>query len=163
MCARSAPTWPAAAIYAVLLIGGFFRSLQFTAYNTLAYGDVPRARMSAATSLYTAAQQLASHRSASRSGALALEVSMLISRHATPVRSDFSAGVPRGGGCSPRWPRRSRWDAAQRRRRPDRPALGVSFAPPPLEGGSRGAGSVQPGLVLDYLTHQPAIGFCGRL
>ena len=36
----------------VLLIGGFFRSLQFTAYNTLAYGDVPRSRMSSATSLY---------------------------------------------------------------------------------------------------------------
>ena len=34
---------------------------QFTAYNTLAYGDVPRARMSAATSLYTAGQQLAAH------------------------------------------------------------------------------------------------------
>ena len=46
------PTWPAAAIYGALLIGGFFRSLQFTAYNTLAYGDVPRSRMSSATSLY---------------------------------------------------------------------------------------------------------------
>ena len=31
------PTWPAAALYGVLLTGGFFRSLQFTAYNTLAY------------------------------------------------------------------------------------------------------------------------------
>ena len=42
ICAAFRPTWPAAAIYAALLIGGFFRSLQFTAYNTLAYGDVPR-------------------------------------------------------------------------------------------------------------------------
>ena len=52
LCAAFRPTWPAAAIYAALLIGGFFRSLQFTAYNTLAYGDVPRSRMSSATSLY---------------------------------------------------------------------------------------------------------------
>ena len=50
---RSAPSWPLAAIYAVLLTGGFFRSLQFTAYNTIAYADIPRARMSAATSLYS--------------------------------------------------------------------------------------------------------------
>jgi len=59
VCAAFRPTWPAAAIYAALLVGGFFRSLQFTAYNTLAYGDVPRERVSAATSLYTAGQQLA--------------------------------------------------------------------------------------------------------
>ncbi len=43
-CAAFRPTWPAAAIYLVLLVGGFLRSLQFTAYNTLAYGDVPRGR-----------------------------------------------------------------------------------------------------------------------
>jgi hypothetical protein len=41
-------TLTAAAIYCVLLVGGFLRSLQFTAYNTLAYGDVSRERMSAA-------------------------------------------------------------------------------------------------------------------
>ncbi len=53
------PSWPLAAIYAVLLTGGFFRSLQFTAYNSVAYADIPRARMSAATSLYSTQQQLA--------------------------------------------------------------------------------------------------------
>nr|MBW4092904.1 MFS transporter [Pseudomonadota bacterium] len=52
ICAAFRPTWPAAAIYAALLVGGLFRSLQFTAYNTLAYGDVPRKKMSGATSLY---------------------------------------------------------------------------------------------------------------
>ena len=45
------PGWPVFLIMAVLLVGGFFRSLQFTAYNALAYADVPRARMSAATAL----------------------------------------------------------------------------------------------------------------
>ena len=89
MCALFRPAWPAAGIYAVLLFGGFFRSLQFTAYNTLAYGDVPRARMSAATSLYTAAQQLATTVGISV-GALALHVSMFTSDHTTPETSDFS-------------------------------------------------------------------------
>ena len=67
------PSWPVALIYAILLVGGFLRSLQFTAYNTLAYGDVPRARMSSATSLYTAGQQLAATIGVS-AGAVALEL-----------------------------------------------------------------------------------------
>ena len=89
LCAAFRPTWPAAAIYAALLIGGFFRSLQFTAYNTLAYGDVPRARMSAATSLYVTAQQLAATIGIS-AGAVALEISMTLTgdRPAQPL--DFS-------------------------------------------------------------------------
>jgi EmrB/QacA subfamily drug resistance transporter len=90
MCALFRPTWPAAAIYLVLLVGGFLRSLQFTAYNTLAYGDVPRAQMSAATSLYTAGQQLAATVGVSV-GALALEVARMTSHHVTPENSDFSA------------------------------------------------------------------------
>ncbi len=53
------PGWPRAAIYGCLLAGGFFQSLQFMAYNTIAYADVPRAQMSAATSFYTTFQQLA--------------------------------------------------------------------------------------------------------
>ena len=52
------PSWPVAVIYGVLLLGGFFQSLQFIAYNTIAYADVPRGQMSAATSFYTTFQQL---------------------------------------------------------------------------------------------------------
>jgi hypothetical protein len=89
LCAAFRPTWPAAMIYAVLLVGGFFRSLQFTAYNTLAYGDVPRTRMSAATSLYTAGQQLAATVGVSF-GALALEVARMLSHHAAAKPMDFS-------------------------------------------------------------------------
>ena len=37
------PSWPVVLIYAVLIVGGFFQSLQFMAYNTIAYADVPRA------------------------------------------------------------------------------------------------------------------------
>jgi hypothetical protein len=90
LCALFRPTWPAAAIYLVLLVGGFLRSLQFTAFNTLAYGDVPRGQMSAATSLYTAGQQLAATIGVSV-GALALEVARTLSHHQTAKASDFSA------------------------------------------------------------------------
>ncbi len=89
LCAAFRPTWPAAAIYAVLLAGGLMRSLQFTAYNTLAYGDVPRSKMSAATSLYTTGQQLAATIGVS-AGALSLEVARALSHHETPQDSDFS-------------------------------------------------------------------------
>ena len=53
LCGAFRPDWPVAAITLVLLTGGFFRSLQFTAYNALAFDEIPRARMSAATSLYS--------------------------------------------------------------------------------------------------------------
>ena len=89
LCAAFRPTWPAAAIYGALLIGGFFRSLQFTAYNTLAYGDVPRARMSSATSLYITAQQLAATIGIS-TGAVSLEISMGLSGHHAAQPGDFS-------------------------------------------------------------------------
>jgi EmrB/QacA subfamily drug resistance transporter len=51
-------SWPLWAMYAVLLVTGYLRSLQFTAYNTVAYADVPPGRMSAATTLYSALQQI---------------------------------------------------------------------------------------------------------
>jgi MFS family permease len=49
---------PHAWIIAALLVGGFFRSLQFTALNALAYADVDQPRMSRASSLASMAQQL---------------------------------------------------------------------------------------------------------
>lgn len=52
------PDTPSLAILLVLLIGGFFRSLQFTSINTLGYADIDRQRMSRATSFSSMAQQL---------------------------------------------------------------------------------------------------------
>ena len=52
------PETPYALIVGLLLVGGFFRSLQFTAINTLAYADVPPGDMSRATSFASMAQQL---------------------------------------------------------------------------------------------------------
>lgn len=57
-CAAFRPAWPLAAIYAVLFVQGFFQSLQFISYNTIAYADVESEAMSAATSFYTTFQQL---------------------------------------------------------------------------------------------------------
>ncbi len=53
-----ATTWHGL-IIATLLMGGFFRSLQFTALNAIAYADVDQARMSRASSLSAMGQQLA--------------------------------------------------------------------------------------------------------
>lgn len=52
------PHTPAALVITVLLVGGFFRSLQFTSLNTLGYADVPAERLSSATSLVAVTQQL---------------------------------------------------------------------------------------------------------
>ena len=52
------PTTPHLVILATLLVGGFFRSLQFTSLNTLAYADVAEPAMSHATTLSSVAQQL---------------------------------------------------------------------------------------------------------
>jgi len=50
---------PHLVILLVLLTSGFFRSLQFTAINSIAYADVLPAHMSRATSLASVAQQIA--------------------------------------------------------------------------------------------------------
>ena len=57
------PETPHFIILAILLVGGFFRSLEFTCINVVAYADVDEARMSRATSFASMAQQLcAQHR-----------------------------------------------------------------------------------------------------
>jgi MFS family permease len=90
LCAAFRPDWPAAAIYLVLLTGGFFRSLQFTAYNTIAYADIPPERMSAATSLYATLQQVSLSLGVT-AGAASLEATMAAAGRASPGVGDFAA------------------------------------------------------------------------
>jgi hypothetical protein len=52
------PTTPHLVIIATLLVGGFFRSLQLTSLNTLAYAEIAEPSMSRATTLASVAQQL---------------------------------------------------------------------------------------------------------
>ena len=58
LCATFWPTTPHLVILAVLLISGFFRSLQYTSLNTVAYAEIGSGRMSAATSAASMMQQL---------------------------------------------------------------------------------------------------------
>ncbi len=58
-CAAFTKTTPVAAMVALLLVGGFFRSLQFTCINTIAYAEIEPAQVSRATSLITVSRQLA--------------------------------------------------------------------------------------------------------
>jgi EmrB/QacA subfamily drug resistance transporter len=71
-CATFTIDTPVVVMLALLLVGGFFRSLQFTSINTLAYAEVDNARVSRATALVSVAQQLAIS-SGVAFGALAVE------------------------------------------------------------------------------------------
>ena len=83
------PSWPVGAIYIVLLLNGFFQSLQFMAYNTIAYADVPRPQMSTATSFYTTFQQMSLTLGIAMSAAV-LAASIQVLGHRQPLLSDFS-------------------------------------------------------------------------
>jgi len=58
MCAFFTAATPLLLIFALLLVAGFFQSLQFTATQTLGYADVQQPQMSTATSIASMAQQL---------------------------------------------------------------------------------------------------------
>jgi EmrB/QacA subfamily drug resistance transporter len=81
-------TTPAAVILCVLLAGGFFRSLQFTAINSIAYADIDERDMSKATSFASVAQQL-SMSAGVAVGAFVLEVERLGRDSHEVLASDF--------------------------------------------------------------------------
>jgi len=83
-------SWPVAALFAALALGGLFRSLQFTSLNTVAFADVPLERLSAATSLYGTAQQLPPALGVVLATA-SLEASKHGHGHATLQATDFAA------------------------------------------------------------------------
>ena len=90
MCAAFfRPGWPIWLIMAVMFVGGFFQSLQFTAYNTVAYAEMPRALMSAATSFYTTFQQLMLSAGIC-TASVVLASSITLQGHAGAELSDFS-------------------------------------------------------------------------
>jgi hypothetical protein len=51
-------SWPAAAIFMLLLFGGLSRSLGFATMGALAFADVPKSKLASATSFQGTAQQL---------------------------------------------------------------------------------------------------------
>ena len=52
------PSTPVVVIMSLLLVGGFVRSLEFTSLNAIAYAEIDSAKMSAAVSFASVAQQL---------------------------------------------------------------------------------------------------------
>jgi MFS family permease len=74
-CAAFTQATPVAVMLVVLLVGGFFRSLQFTSINTIAYAEVDTARISRATALVSVSQQLAISAGVAL-GALAVELTV---------------------------------------------------------------------------------------
>jgi predicted MFS family arabinose efflux permease len=87
-CAAFTPDTPIAAIMAILLIGGFFRSLEFTSIATIAYADIAPRVMGRATSLAAAAQQLALS-SGVALGALAVELTVRFRQQPEISADDF--------------------------------------------------------------------------
>lgn len=88
-CALFRPDWPMAAIVGVLALSGFFTSFQFTGYNAIAYADVDKGRMSAATSFYATFQQLTLSLGICTAAA-ALELGPLLAGRASLTLADFS-------------------------------------------------------------------------
>ena len=85
-CALFTVTTPLMLIFIILVVGGFFRSLQFTAINTVAYAEVEPAQMSRATTLVSVNQQLAISAGVAV-GAFSVESTMLY-QHVTELNAD---------------------------------------------------------------------------
>lgn len=88
-CALFTVTTPLLLIMIILVVGGFFRSLQFTAINTVAYAEVEPAQMSRATTLVSVNQQLAISAGVAV-GAFSVETTMLMRNETTLSAHDFS-------------------------------------------------------------------------
>jgi len=74
---------------AILLSGGFFRSLQFTSVNTIAYAEIEPRMVSKATTLTAVAQQLALSTGVAV-GALVVELTLWAKHESAMGVYDFS-------------------------------------------------------------------------
>ena len=87
-CAFFVPGMPFAAMVAILLSGGFFRSLQFTSINTIAYAELEPRQLSKATAMVSAAQQL-SLSTGVAVGALIVEITLRLKHADAMGAGDF--------------------------------------------------------------------------
>jgi MFS family permease len=103
-CALFSPSWPMVAIFLVLAAGGLSRSLQFTSLNTLAFADVPQAKLAAASAMSSTMQQLSVALGVVL-GSLSLVGSQVLSGHVQPELGDFRIAFLVSGlvvlGCVP--------------------------------------------------------------
>jgi MFS family permease len=87
-CAMFTPGTPAAVMIAVLLVGGFFRSLEFTSINTIAYAEIEPRLMGRATALASVAQQLSLSMGVAI-GALAVDLTLKLKQQTEITAADF--------------------------------------------------------------------------
>ncbi len=87
-CAAFQPGLPIVIMLAILIVGGFFRSLEFTSLNTIAYADIEHRLMSRATSLVAVGQQLSISVGVAV-GALAVDMTLWWRGHDTITAADF--------------------------------------------------------------------------
>jgi EmrB/QacA subfamily drug resistance transporter len=88
LCGLFRPEWPVILIYAALLLGGVFRSLQYTAYGTLAYADIPVEKTGAAIGFHSMIQQFSVTLGVAASAGI-LSMIMVLGGRETPSLSDF--------------------------------------------------------------------------
>ena len=87
-CASFVPGMPFLAMIAILLTGGFFRSLQFTSVNTIAYAEIEPPLMSRATTIVSVVQQLALSTGVAV-GALIVEITLRLKHAEAMSAADF--------------------------------------------------------------------------
>jgi EmrB/QacA subfamily drug resistance transporter len=90
-CALFRPDTPWWLLHGVLVTGGFFRSLQFTSFNTIAFADIRQHRMADATGFYSTMQQVSLTLGVVTAAAV-LEASMHVGGRAAPAPVDFATG-----------------------------------------------------------------------
>ena len=93
------PDTPHLVILLVLLIGGFFRSLQFTSINTLGYADIDQQHMSRATSFTSMGQQL-SLSAGVATGAILVHLTMAARGGTALTATDFVPAFLTVGVCA---------------------------------------------------------------
>jgi EmrB/QacA subfamily drug resistance transporter len=89
VCGLFRPGWPLPVMFVIMICSGFFMSIQFTGFNTIAYDEVSQQRMGAATSFYTTFQQLMLSMGIC-AGAAALQGAMVLRGHHLPQFVDFT-------------------------------------------------------------------------
>jgi EmrB/QacA subfamily drug resistance transporter len=87
-CATFTPGVSFAWIVGILVVGGFFRSLEFISLNTIAYADIDHRYMSRATSLVAVAQQVSISVGVAI-GALAVDLTLWARGRTTITAADF--------------------------------------------------------------------------
>jgi EmrB/QacA subfamily drug resistance transporter len=90
VCGLFRPGWPLPLMFLAMMTSGFFMSIQFTGFNTIAYDEIGQDRMGSATSFYTTFQQLMLSMGIC-AGAAALQGAMELRGHSAPQFADFTA------------------------------------------------------------------------